>query len=271
MIIGVLFIGLIYVIVYLIKDAINTKKINTEIQQKELAKIRAEKIATKRAEEEEYRRKHQYLVPTPIDLGLKVPILWSNINVGSSIACPYGEWFNWGSIKSCSKYTHDNLKTNSMTNNELKDLFSNYKGDFSSLKEYDAATSIFNSTWRTPTADEVRSLIEECNWESITKGSEHYWKVTGPNGNYILLPTFPQTFRGKRITGFFPDSAEYWTSSPSEDLNSGSNKNLICRSKMLRIIEIWHNAYSNEGATIDVKIEDKLRDDAAFIRPVMNK
>lgn len=49
----------------------------------------------------------------------------------------------------------------------------------------DTATYKWGNKWRIPTYDDFKELIEKCNWE-ITLNQE--FKVTGPNGNHIILP-----------------------------------------------------------------------------------
>lgn len=42
---------------------------------------------------------------------------------------------------------------------------------------------------RLPTKEEAEELCKECTWELQTHAKGKYeWKVTGKNGNYILLP-----------------------------------------------------------------------------------
>lgn len=57
--------------------------------------------------------------------------------------------------------------------------------------EKDVASVKWGEKWRTPTKEEFQELINECSWQKIVipQTDEHALKVTGPNGNYILLKT----------------------------------------------------------------------------------
>jgi hypothetical protein len=54
--------------------------------------------------------------------------------------------------------------------------------------EYDAATANWGSDWRMPTLDEMKELINECEWEWTSVNGVNGQLVTGPNGNSIFLP-----------------------------------------------------------------------------------
>ena len=259
-IVAVIF-GLIYLVVYLIKDAIESKKINEEFEKRKMEKIKAKELSAKKAKEELYRKRQKYIKPCPVDLGLKLPILWSDVNIGATIENPYGECFSWASIKSSPKNSRNNQLTDTMSFENLQKLFSNNKGNFSGLNSYDAATAIFGSLWRTPTEDETKSLIEECKWESIIINSIEYYKITGPNGNYILLPANPDhAVGGWTIT-------DYWTATPSLQNNcAGSQNDSICDSQILNIIGTRGNQTNNTKATMHVRIEAQVRSKAVFVK-----
>lgn len=55
----------------------------------------------------------------------------------------------------------------------------------------DIATVKWGEKWRTPTKDEFEELIRKCKWEKCVIGifNDHALKVTGPNGNSIILRT----------------------------------------------------------------------------------
>ena len=61
-----------------------------------------------------------------------------------------------------------------------------YKGDGK-----DVASVKWGEKWRVPTIEEFEELINKCKWEKVvlTQSNEHAIKVTGPNGNHILLKT----------------------------------------------------------------------------------
>ena len=61
--------------------------------------------------------------------------------------------------------------------------------------EDDAATANLGENYRTPTPKEWEELLAECTWEVATTTYKNnktvidYWKVVGPNGNFIILPS----------------------------------------------------------------------------------
>lgn len=71
--------------------------------------------------------------------------------------------------------------------------------------EDDAATANLGNNYRTPTVKEWEELLAECTWEVATKTNKNnetvidYWKVVGPNGNFIILPS----------TGYYNGSGKY--------------------------------------------------------------
>lgn len=46
----------------------------------------------------------------------------------------------------------------------------------------------WGGTWRTPTASELKELLDMCSWELAVLEGVNGYKVTGPNGNSIFLP-----------------------------------------------------------------------------------
>lgn len=60
--------------------------------------------------------------------------------------------------------------------------------------EDDAATANLGNNYRTPTKEEWEELLAKCTWEVATTTYKNntvinYWKVVGPNGNFIILPS----------------------------------------------------------------------------------
>lgn len=157
-----------------------------------------------------------------IDLGLSV--LWSTENVGF---LSYSAWMNryWGgkpsiSPNGASSYfqwmddygrtrkdlnSYDFLHYYRWMNSKHENLSPiHYKHklnpSFEDWVEYrkkykgdgkDTATVLWGGKWRTPTKEEFEELISKCKWEKIIidNADEHALKVTGPNGNHIILRT----------------------------------------------------------------------------------
>lgn len=93
-----------------------------------------------------------------VDLGLSVK--WATCNLGASKPEEAGGDYWWGS------------------NSIFRDF----------------AQELWGGSWRTPTKAEMEELLTECTWTNQWNGT----KITGPNGNSIILPQY-----------------NYWTSTPS--------------------------------------------------------
>ena len=55
----------------------------------------------------------------------------------------------------------------------------------------DVATARWGGKWRTPTKEEFEELMTLCKWEKfiIEKKKQYAIKITGPNGNHIIMKT----------------------------------------------------------------------------------
>ena len=132
---------------------------------------------------------HEY-----VDLGLSV--MWATCNIGASKPEDYGNKYAWGETKTKSSYT----KNNSIT-------YDKYMKNITGNAQYDAATANWGGKWRMPTREDFKELINKCTWNYTTQNGKQGYKVTGPNGNSIFLP-----------------SMEYWSSSNLYDSNSIDSK-----------------------------------------------
>ena len=135
---------------------------------------------------------HEY-----VDLGLSVK--WATCNIGASSPSDYGDYFAWGEDETKSTYTEDNSATYFRTNYTFRD----------------AAKKKWGGTWRMPTADEFRELIDNCEWTWIRHGGHNGRKVTSKkNGNSIFLPASGDRY-DTQIYGL-DEWGLYWSSSPYE-------------------------------------------------------
>ena len=138
-----------------------------------------------------------------VDLGLSV--MWATMNVGASSPEDYGSYFAWGETSSKSSYDEDNSKTH------CKSI-----GDIGGDSSTDVARANWGGSWRLPTAEEFRELIDNCNWTWTTlNGKAGYKVVSKKNGNSIFLPA-----AGARLGTSLYDSGNigrYWSSTPYGD------------------------------------------------------
>ena len=144
-------------------------------------------------------------VPIPndcVDLGLASGLLWAKCNIGTTEPTQLGNYYAWGETSTKKKYngsSYKHFKTDSYDN--VKKIYKYNEGDGKEVLdlEDDAARANLGVGYRIPTKADWEELLEDCKWEAVTvtlpieldpaqKKSVARWKVTGPNGNYIVLP-----------------------------------------------------------------------------------
>ena len=128
-----------------------------------------------------------------VDLGLPSGLLWAKCNIGAATESETGGYFSWGETAPKTKFGYGKYKFwNGSTFTKY-----NWSDNLMELQpEDDAATVILGPWCHTPTKAEWEELIEKCTWEATkvtlpaaTEPTVAYWKVTGPNGNHIILPS----------------------------------------------------------------------------------
>ena len=141
-------------------------------------------------------------VPVPnncVDLGLASGILWGKYNLGTTDPTKPGDYYAWGETETKKKYA-ENYKFYGKSS--LKDGVIKYNrrdGKMVLELEDDAANVVLGVGYRIPTKEDWKELLDECTWEAETftapiewdpsqKKFIKLWKVTGPNGNSIILP-----------------------------------------------------------------------------------
>lgn len=141
-------------------------------------------------------------VPVPnncVDLGLNSGLLWGKYNLGTTDPTKPGDYYAWGETETKKKYD-DNYKFYGKSS--IKDGVIKYNrrdGKMVLELEDDAANVVLGVGYRIPTKEDWKELLDECTWEAETftapiewdpsqKKFIKLWKVTGPNGNSIILP-----------------------------------------------------------------------------------
>ena len=144
-------------------------------------------------------------VPVPndcVDLGLASGLLWAKYNMGATEPTDRGNYYAWGETSTKKKYngsSYKHFKTDDYGN--VKKIYKYNEGDGKEVLdlEDDAARANLGVGYRIPTKADWEELLDDCKWEAVTvtlpieldpaqKKSVARWKVTGPNGNYIILP-----------------------------------------------------------------------------------
>ena len=131
-----------------------------------------------------------------VDLGLPSGLKWATCNMGASGSSDYGDYFAWGKTSPKSTDVSDYHKV---------------WGDISGNPSLDAAAAKWGGGWRMPTKAEFQELQDNCTWTWTTHGGHHGYKVTGPNGNSIFLPS-SASITGTEVNGK-GEWGDYWANS----------------------------------------------------------
>ena len=135
-----------------------------------------------------------------VDLGLPSGTLWATMNIGANAPEEVGHYYFWGDIIPVEETSWEYRKLPLNYKHFTYSNYSSYDGNYTINKyspqdgkafldeEDDVAHVEWGGSWRMPTITERDELINHCTTEVITMGSMKVAKVTGPNGNYILLP-----------------------------------------------------------------------------------
>lgn len=121
-----------------------------------------------------------------VDLGLSVK--WASCNLGANSPEEYGNYYGWGDPTGQDIFRY------------YDDIIGDLCKRFPVRSSLEPPISIINSQndivkqnwgkkWRMPSVDECRELIEKCTIEYIEYKRVKCAKLTGPNGNYIILPS----------------------------------------------------------------------------------
>ena len=142
-------------------------------------------------------------VPVPnncVDLGLDSGLLWAKCNMGATEPTKPGDYYAWGETSTKKEYYSTNYKHFKAKYN-IEVLKYNEKDGKEVLElEDDVARVNLGVGYRIPTQKDWEELLEDCKWEAVTTTLPEImdpsqtkaiarWKVTGPSGNSIVLPT----------------------------------------------------------------------------------
>jgi hypothetical protein len=141
-----------------------------------------------------------------VDLGLPDGTKWATCNVGASTPEGYGDYYAWGETTTKTTYSDYNW------------VFDNVNINFDIAgTQYDVAHVKWGSTWKMPTLEQTKTLIENCTHVWTTQNGVKGMKFTGPNGNSIFLPAAGYNFAHPIPGGIMGvgDYGYYWLSSSS--------------------------------------------------------
>lgn len=216
-------------------------------------------------------------VPVPnncVDLGLASGVLWAKYNIGTTEPTQPGNYYAWGELSTKKEYystnykhfgKHGVIKYNEKDGKTVLEL-----GD-------DVARTNLGAGYRIPTKADWEELLEDCKWEAVTvslpieldpsqKKSIARWKVTGPNGNYIVLP----------MTGGF--KADGWGVRPDYDTyyttaNLYPAEQQLDEDKYQEAVVLTWPMYAEENASGSIEepsLGRTYRDFGVVVRPVFD-
>lgn len=182
-----------------------------------------------------------------IDLGLPSGTCWASCNLGADREEEYGFYLAWGETEPKDHYFYDNYTYAAPDGSQSTvDI-----GECISGTQYDAAKTQLGGFWRLPTEEELKELIELCDWEWDHIGDIYGVRVTGPNGKSIFLPAGGKN--GKREEGEY--QCAYWTGNVSRGGIGRTASSLDCT---------WDE--ENEDTTLQIWGEYKVF--GLLVRPV---
>ena len=123
-----------------------------------------------------------------VDLGLSV--MWATTNLHADNPQNTGRFFQWGNI-------HDHTHPEGMAN-----TFGFFDSDVQYADDkHDPARSKMGGRWRIPRKKEIEELCNWCDWELVMIENKRCYKITGLNGNSIILP----------LAGYYNKNGKYYS------------------------------------------------------------
>ena len=220
-------------------------------------------------------------VPVPndcVDLGLASGLLWAKYNIGTTEPTQLGSYYAWGETSTKKEYYSTNYKHFKAKYN-IEVLKYNEKDGKEVLElEDDAARANIGAGYRIPTKEDWEELLEDCKWEAVTTTLSEIidpsqtkiiarWKVTGPNGNSIVLP-MTSGFRADGW-GVRPDNDTYYTTAnlypPADELSD--------EYKYQKAVALTWPMFAKEtssGGIYEPSFKSIFRDFGIVVRPVFD-
>lgn len=219
-------------------------------------------------------------VPVPnncVDLGLASGLLWAKCNIGTTEPTQPGNYYCWGELSTKKEYYSTNYKHYKTGKYEIKGVLKYNEEDGKTVLELedDVARANLGVGYRIPTKADWEELLEDCKWEAFTvtvpldpsqKKSIARWKVTGPNGNSIVLP-MTGGFKSDGW-GVMPDYDTYYTTANLYPAELQSDKD-----KYQEAVVLTWPMYAEETASGGIEepsLGATYRDFGVVVRPVFD-
>lgn len=219
-------------------------------------------------------------VPVPnncVDLGLNSGLLWAKCNMGTTDPKQPGDYYAWGETSTKKEYYSDNYKHFKVKSNVEVLKYNEKDGKTVLDLNDDAARANIGAGYRIPTKEDWEELLEDCKWEAVTTTLSEIidpsqkkvivrWKVTGPSGNSIVLPT-TSGFKADGW-GVQPDIDTYYTTANLCPVELLSDKD-----KYQKAIALTWPMFAKETSSEGIEepsFKSIYRDFGVVVRPVFD-
>ena len=164
-----------------------------------------------------------------VDLGLTSGTLWATMNVGATSPEDYGDYFAWGEVTgydsgktsfSWSNYKYCNGSSSSMTKYCTSSGYGSVDNKTELELSDDAARQNWGGSWRMPSEEQFKELVNECTWKWTTQNGVYGYRVSSKkNSNSVFFPA--AGYRGASLDLAGSDG-NYWSRSLYESYSSGA-------------------------------------------------
>ena len=172
-----------------------------------------------------------------VDLKLPSGTKWATCNLGAKQPKEYGDYYAWGETKSkekydwstykwmkegeadwkhINKYTVEDNQTGADWYKKVRSIYEFIGDNKKTLEDVDdVATVKLGKPWRTPTSEEIKELIDNCQWAIINAdGVKYFQGKSNINNNIITLPCTGYN------SGTYVQKANMWIFLWSSSINS---------------------------------------------------
>ena len=152
--------------------------------------------------------------PHAIDLGLPSGTKWACCNVGATTPEGYGGYYAWGETETKSTYDWSTYKHCEGTKESCRNIGSDIAGT-----QYDVAHVKWGGSWRMPSKDQVKELLDNCSSVWTTFNGVKGRKFTSKkNGKSVFLPAAGDRWDdGLYYAGSY---GSYWSSTQNPSVTS---------------------------------------------------
>lgn len=212
----------------------------------------------------EYKKLHPTIFVTEpqnriaVDLGLSVK--WASCNVGANSPEENGNYYGWGDPtgQDIFRYRGDivgELELRFPSRIEEEPPFTIVNSN------YDIVKQNWGGKWRMPTTEEIDELLNSCKIEYCEYNDVKCAKLTGPNGNFIYLPSagFKAGDEGNWRAKYHDYSIYLW-SGELYKIWEGEIIRKSAKAAMLCIHEEIKDDYSGDTIYVDISSIDRYND-----------